>query len=37
MVIPLCAALAVGFVLIAVIFAVAIPLVVGLFDRYDLF
>ena len=31
------AALAVGFVLTAVVFAVAMPLMVGLFDRYDLF
>ncbi len=37
MVFPLYAALAVGFVVTAVIFAVAIPFVVGLFDRYDLF
>lgn len=31
------AAFAVGLVVTAVTFAVAIPLVVGLFDRYDLF
>ena len=37
MVLSLCAALAVGFVATAAIFAVAIPFVVGLFDRYDLY
>jgi len=31
------AALAVGFVLTAVLFTVAIPFLVGLFDRHDLF
>ena len=37
MVFSLCAALAVGFVMTAVMAAVAIPFVLGLFDRYDLF
>ncbi len=31
------AAIAVGFVLTAFCFGVAIPFLVGLFDRYDLF
>ena len=30
------AALAVGFAVIAVVFAVVIPFLVGLFDRHDL-
>ena len=37
MVFSLYAAIAVGFVVTAVIFTVAIPFLVGLFDRYDLF
>ena len=31
------AAFALGLVVTAVVFAVAVPFVVGLFDRYDLF
>jgi len=37
LVFSLYAALAVGFVLTAVLFTVAIPFLVGLFDRHDLF
>ena len=37
MVFSLYAALAVGFVVAALIFSVAIPFVVGLIDRHDLF
>ena len=37
MVFSLYAALAVGFVMTAVLFTVAIPLVAGLLDRHDLF
>ncbi len=37
MVFSLYAALVVGFVLTAMILAVAIPFLAGLFDRYDLF
>jgi len=37
MVFSLYAAVAAGFVVAAVIFTVAIPFLVGLFDRHDLF
>ena len=37
MLVPLCSAMALGFVLTALIYAAMIPFVADIFDRYDIF